>query len=296
MATETFSLFDLAPGKTVAGRFRIVKPQRQSGMSSAFEAVDEQAGEGAKQCALIVFPGPLFEGAKQADEFRTAWNTWRAVRSTHVIAIREVLALPQSTTILVTDFPEGSTLREWLKTNKHMSEAQALSLGTQMLDGLVAIHAQDMVHGDIKPQTIFLGAGKGKAALRGVLVDGGITTGLWNAKHLGEHTALIGTPYYAPIEQFGGESPNVQSDIYNVATVLFEITTGTIPWKGKSFIEVFQSKLEKRPPAMKSRAPKVDVPPALEDAIAGGLMADKSERYATAEEFRKQLLAAKKAG
>jgi serine/threonine-protein kinase len=147
------------------------------------------------------------------------------------------------------------------------------------------------VHGDVKPHTIQVDEHK---SLRVVLADGGITPGLWSAKHLGEKTALIGTPFYAPIEQFGGESPNVQSDIYNVATVLFEITTGTIPWKGKSFIEVFQSKLEKRPPAMKSRAPKVEVPAALEDAIAGGLMADKSERYATADEFRKQLLAAKK--
>jgi serine/threonine-protein kinase len=291
MATETFSLFDLAPGKTVAGRFRIVKPQRQSGMSSAFEAVDEQSGDGAKSCALIVFPGPLFEGAKQADEFRTSWNSWRAVRSSHVIAIRDVLALPQSTTILVTDFPDGSTLREWLKAHKHMTEAQARDLGLQLLDGLTAIHAQNMVHGDIKPQTIFLGAGQGKASLRGVLVDGGITTGLWNAKHLGEHTALIGTPFYAPIEQFGGESPDVQSDIYNVATVLFECVTGVLPWPGSSMLEVFQQKLDKHPPSMKKRAPKVDVTPTLEAAIVQGLMADRRQRYQSAAEFRAALAA-----
>ena len=291
MVTETFSLFDLAPGKTVAGRFRIVKPQRQSGMSSAFEAVDEQTSDGAGRCALIVFPGPLFEGAKQADEFRTSWNTWRAVHSGHVIAIREVLALPQSTTILVTDFPEGSTLREWLKQHKHMTAAQARDLGLQLLDGLVAIHAPSLVHGDIKPQTIFLAAGKGKAALRGVLVDGGITTGLWNAKHLGEHTALIGTPYYAPIEQFGGESPDVQSDIYNVATVLFECVTGVLPWPGSSMLEVFQQKLDKHPPSMKKRAPKVEVASGLEAAIVQGLMADRRQRYQSAAEFRVALAA-----
>src|SRR6185295_19899496 len=108
-----------------------------------------------------------------------------------------------------------------------------------------------LVHGDIKPSTIYVDAKSKKLGPQ--LVDGGITPGLWNAKHLGERTALIGTPFYAPVEQFGGESPDVQSDVYNVATVLFEMATGVLPWKGKSFLEVFQAKLQKTPPSMKAR-------------------------------------------
>jgi len=291
MASETFSLFDLAPGKLIGGRFRIQKPQRQSGLSTAFEAVDEtQKGDRAR-CALTVFPGPLFEGPEQAEAFRAQWKPWQSVESSHVVRIREVLAMPQNTTIVVTDFPEGGTLRDWTNERKRMSPEHVLTFGLGLLDGLCAIHAQKLVHGDIKPSTIFVSESAG-AAPRGVLVDGGITTGLWNAKHLGEHTALIGTPYYAPVEQFGGESPDEQSDIYNLATVLFECATGVLPWPGSSMLEVFQAKLDKHAPSMRKRAPKVDVEPALERAIVQGLLADRRQRYPTAVEFRDALAAA----
>jgi serine/threonine protein kinase len=165
-----------------------------------------------------------------------------------------------------------------------------LRIGQQLLDGLSAIHAADLVHGDIKPHTIHVDPDKKLATL---LVDGGITPALWSVKHLGDKTALIGTPYYAPVEQFGGESPDVQSDIYNVATVLFELVTGVLPWKGKSFLEVFQAKLDKQLPSMKHCAPKVAVPAGLEEAFAGGLAADKGQRYASVDEFRARLKAVK---
>jgi serine/threonine-protein kinase len=292
MTNESFSLFDLHPGKEIAGRFRIVKPQRQSGLSTAFEATDVKASGAGASCALVFFPGALFEGAKQADEFRASWLPWQRVRSNHVAGVREVLPMPGNSTLLVADFAEGGTLRDWLKQHKHMTPPQTLALGLGLLDGLVAIHGQQLVHGDIKPQTIFLSQPK-KGDPRGVLVDGGITTGLWNAKHLGEHTALIGTPYYAPIEQFGGESPDVQSDVYNLATVLFECVTGVLPWPGSSMLEVFQAKLDKTPPSIKKRAPKADVPAALEAAIVRGLLADKRQRYASSEQFRDALAAVK---
>jgi serine/threonine-protein kinase len=132
-----------------------------------------------------------------------------------------------------------------------------------------------------------------RKGLSAQLVDGGVTPGLWNAKHLGDHTALIGTPYYAPVEQFGGDAPDVQSDIYNVDTVLFELVSGTLPWPGSSFLEVFQAKLDRNAPSMAARAPEVDVDAALEEAIVRGLMADRRERYAKASEFRKALEAVK---
>jgi len=130
-------------------------------------------------------------------------------------------------------------------------------------------------------------AGEG-AQLEAQLVDGGVTPSLWNAKGLGEKTALVGTPYYAPVEQFGGEAADVRSDIYNLATVLYECATGVLPWKGASFLEVFQAKLQD-PPAMKKRAPEVELDPQLEAAILRGCLADKRKRYASAREFQDAL-------
>ena len=103
---------------------------------------------------------------------------------------------------------------------------------------------------------------------------------------------MIGTPFYAPVEQFGGDSPNVQSDVYNAATVLYELAAGVLPWSGRTILEIFQAKLEKAPPSIASRAPGVQVSARLEAAIAGGLMADWRARYRSAAEFRAALQAA----
>ena len=122
-----------------------------------------------------------------------------------------------------------------------------------------------------------------------MLVDGGITPGLWTAKNLGEKTALIGTPYYAPPEQFGGGAPDVRSDIYNVAAVLFECLAGVLPWKGRSFLEVFQAKLDRAAPSVSARAPHVAIDAALAQAISKGCMADPAERHVSAAAFLDQL-------
>lgn len=279
---KNLSLFDLAPGKTVLDRYTIERAHRQGGMSAAFEAKDATDGSA---CEVQVFPGALFEGAEQAAEFAEALRAWGAVGGPSVptvIGQRDVVSLEGGAVLLVTDFPRGTSLREWLVDNRRMEPERAIALVLELLDGLIEIHGADLVHGDIKPNTIWLGDAP-------VLLDGGTTPALWSAKHLGDRTTLIGTPVYAPIEQFGGDAPSEQSDVYNLATVLFELVSGGVPWHGKSFLEVFQSKLDKRPPSLAAAAKDVDVTPELEAAVAGGMMADRKERYGTAFEFREHL-------
>lgn len=281
--SNSISLFDLKPGKVLEDRFEIIRPFRQGGMSATFEV-----REGERISELQVFPSGLFESAEQAAEFGEALHAWQRVKSPAILQVQEVIAKADATLLVVTDFPPSSSLREWLDENESMEVDQALKLGLRVLDGLIEAHMSDLVHGDIKPYTVRLNDGEPTTA---VLVDGGITTCLWSAKHLGDKTALIGTPVYAPAEQFGGDSPEIQSDIYNLATVLFELIAGVVPWPGKSFLEIFQAKLDKSTPSFRRVAPNLDIDPAIERAIVGGLKTDKRERYGSAEEFRDALRA-----
>jgi len=284
MANEVFSLFDLVPGKVLAERYRIVGPSRQSGLSAAFEVAYEGGGE---RLEMTVFPSALFDDASQAEGYRRFLEPWKTVESPYVTRVVDIIMVFNTTLALITEYPAGESLREWLRDNRRLEPARVRRLGIQLCQGLESIHAADLVHGDVKPHTIHIS--EGRKGLQAQLVDGGVTPGLWNAKQLGEHTALIGTPFYAPVEQFGGDSPDVRSDIYNVATVLFELVCGVLPWPGSSFLEVFQAKLDKNAPSMRARAPEVEVDAALEKAIVGGLMADRRERYHSAEEFREKL-------
>jgi len=280
MATEIPSPYDLVPGSVVHGRYRIVEPNRQGGLSTALRAMDD-AGE--EEVELQFFPSSLFEDESQARNFASGWEGWKRISSTAVAGVQEVVVLGGTHLMLVSELPIGKSLRKNLVPDQPLEPQVVLGVGQQLCNGLREIHAHGVIHGDIKPHTIHI-AGEG-ADVRAQLVDGGVTPGLWTAKDLGDKTALIGTPYYAPVEQFGGESPDVLSDIYNVATVLFELATGCLPWPGKSFLEVFQAKLEREAPSMRSRAPMVEVPKGLEEAIVGGMMADRNQRYSTAQRF-----------
>jgi len=289
MTTKTISLFDLAPGKTLLERYTIRRTNRHGGMATTFEVEDSKTGGSLE---MQVFPSALFETHQQSIEFAEALARWKDLHASSVLAARDVRSIEDGTILYLTDLPPGRSLRARLAEEPRMTSKETLSIGRQLLDELAAIHGAGLVHGDIKPHTIHVEESKG---LRVTLVDGGITQALWSAKHLGDKTALIGTPYYAPVEQFGGESPDVQSDLYNLATVLYELASGAMPWKGNTFLEVFQSKLAKSPPPMKSLAPKVEVPADLETAIAVGLMADRALRYRTAAEFKARLATVKAA-
>jgi serine/threonine-protein kinase len=285
MPAKTLTLFDLVPGRILGERFRIESTSRRDGMSTAFLVEDQRE---KAQRELKLFPAALFEGADQGRDFARQMQAWTKVGARAVVRVHEVDAADDGTILIVTDVPPQRSLRDELKEKGPASPAEVRRIGLELLDGLAAIHAAALVHGDIKPLTVRLHAGDGHVAL----IDGGITAALWTAKHLGDKTALIGTPFYAPVEQFGGESPDVQSDVYNAACVLYELATGKLPWKGKTFLEVFQEKLQKRPPSMRQRAPEHEVPEALERAILLGLMADRRERHPSAIAFREALSAA----
>jgi len=283
MSLDHPSLYALTPGGLFADRYRIVRPHRQGGLSTAFEVTDEAASD--ERCELQVFPTSLFDRSDQVDDFVSVLTPWMDVRSDAVLRMREILHLEEGTLAVITDFPGGEPLRARLESEERLRAERVVSLGLALLEGVAAIHAHGLVHGDIKPTTIHL------VESGPLLVDGGVTPGLWSAKGIGERTALIGTPYYAPVEQFGGDRPDVRSDVYNVAAVLFECLTGVLPWPGVTFLEVFQAKLQKEPPSVASRAPDVAVAPDLEAVVQRGFMADRRQRFATATEFRDALAA-----
>jgi serine/threonine-protein kinase len=281
---ERLNLIDLVPGKEIAGRYRIVRPNRQRGMAATFEAENRERTE---RCELQIFPGSLFEGRDQAAEFVDRLSAWRELSTPAVLQLRDMRVFDDAAVLLVTAFPPGRSLRGWMSEHARMPGAEVRRLGLAILDGLVEVHAAGLTHGDIKPAVIYFQPREQSA----VLLDGGITPGLWAAKHLGTRTALIGTPYYAPLEQFSGDSPDHLTDLYSVATVMYELLAGVLPWSGKGYIEVFQSKMQPAPPPIAQRVPALEIDPELEAVVAKGLRAKRKERHASASEFRDRLAA-----
>ncbi|MEX1024213.1 MAG: serine/threonine-protein kinase [Planctomycetota bacterium] len=283
MDQNLIRFFDLRPGMTIAARYTVVAVHRQGGLSTAYHV---RTLDGGLERELQIFPSELFEGASQLEDFSERMGVWRRLDHEAVLGVHECFELGTHQAV-VTDLPAGRSLRAVLNDEERLEPERVTALGVQLLSGLAAIHAAGLVHGDIKPYTIHLGGAAGDE--RAVLIDGGVTTALWTAKDLGDKTMLIGTPFYAPLEQFGGDPPTVDSDLYNLASVLFECLAGVLPWRGRSYLEVFQAKMDKAPPAVARVAPGVGVPAELEAVIARGCTAVRKERYGDAAQFLEAL-------
>jgi len=280
LTPESAYTYGFAAGQVIQERYEVVRATRRGGMSVAFEAKDLEQEETLE---LQYFPAGLFENTEQAEEFGDSLRAWTQFNTPTIATVRDVLALDDAGLVLITESPRGEPLRERLKREPKLAPAVAVGLVREVLSGLVVLHEYGLVHGDIKPNTIFVS--DGEPTLSPQLVDGGITSALWMAKDLGDKTALIGTPYYAPAEQFGGESPDVKSDLYNVATVLFELIAGRLPWVGQNFLEVFQAKISKQVTSLRGAARPVEITDELERAVTAGIQADPAKRFPTAEEF-----------
>ncbi len=177
---------------------------------------------------------------------------------------------------LIMPFFAGETLREWLRSAGRIAFREAAMLVAELAEALQLAHEQGLVHGDLKPEHILLGE------------DG--QTRVFDFGELplratdGRALSLSGTPAYMAPERCRGEVGlgDTQSEVYALGVILYEITTGVLPFTG-SIAEIFarKQKDEPRPPRRLVRS----IPVALETVCLKAMARDRTARYATAGEL-----------
>ena len=267
-----FELSDLVPGATVLGDWEVLSEAQQGNLSSAW-----RIRRGDEDQWLVVFPGWLFGDAAQARAFAQHLEEVAGARHEALPALQEVRCADDGTVLQRTAAVRGRSLRAFLREGERLSSAEAAALGARALDALAALHEHGLVHGDVKPEHLFWDGDPDGA----VLTAAGVTAALWSTQHLGARTQLVGTPFYAPLEQFSGDAPTPSSDVYNLATSLYEAVTGELPWRGSGFVEVFQSKMQPVP-AMAAPARQVAMDPSLDAALRAALAPRRQDRPADA--------------
>ena len=277
-------LIDLVPGKEVLGQYTITKLLRENGISSTFGLQGEEFPGGAE---LVLFPSYLFGSVEAATKFSEELKPWIHFDCSSVRALSRMEVQGDGLVLQIGEQVPGPSLREFLAEGELLTSGEVQMLGLRLLDGLEALHGAGLVHGDLKPEVVF-GNGDPETAM---IIDGGVTPSLWSTQHLGARTQLVGTPFYAPIEQFSGDAPSAGSDLYNLATLLYEAATGQLPWNGSGFIEVFQSKLV-RPTEGSKAARAVDLAPGLDNLLCSALDPQRRERPQDASVFHELLTAA----
>ena len=188
---------------------------------------------------------------------------------------------------MATDYCEGETLKQRLKTQGALDPAYAIALLMQLLDVLAAAHARGIIHRDIKPDNIIIEPGyKGKEVVK--VLDFGIAKLLELDQpkiDSGIEDLTVGTPGYMSPEQAYGEGDlDHRVDIYAAAVVAYEMFTGQPPYKGASPEEVLIAHVTGEPEPF---AGKYGFPGSLEKLVFRGMEKARVRRYPTAEDFRK---------
>jgi serine/threonine protein kinase len=178
------------------------------------------------------------------------------------------------TAYLVMNYYEGRTLAEQLeREGGRLPPVVAVEIMIRVLDGLAAVHADDTLHRDVKPDNIYLTRGG-----RPILLDFGAARQAMGQKS--QNLATVLSPGYAPVEQYGRQGLNQGpwTDVYACAATLYRMVTGTEP-------PYAPERVGAEDPLTAPRAVVPAIPPDLDAAIRRGMAMDRHERPASAREF-----------
>ena len=195
----------------------------------------------------------------------------------NIVTLNNFTQDPDGNLCLVMQFIEGETLDKHI-LRERIPPAETVRMALQVLDALDYAHAQGVVHRDIKPHNIMVRTdGVVKVADFGIAKIAG-------AAAITRSGYTVGTALYMPPEQITGQVVDARADLYALGVTMFEAITKTVPYDGKTSVEIVNQSLNQPVPLVSSRGGEVS--PALERVIARAMAKLPDDRFKTADDFR----------
>jgi len=263
----------LAPGEQL-DHYRIDAVVARSGMSVLYKATNLNGGS---RVALKVPHAEmeadpvLFERFKREEEIGQLLE--------HPGVVKTYNSEHRSRVYMVIEWADGRLLRSILNEEKRLPIERAVRITLKICDALDYMHKRGIVHRDLKPENIMV-----DDADNIKLIDFGIAM-KEDARRLTfvNLSATLGTPDYISPEQVKGQRGDQRSDIYALGILLYEMTTGEVPFRGPNPLAAMNERLLIDPPSPRALNPEIS--PELEEIIYRALERDPRHRYATAHEM-----------
>jgi serine/threonine protein kinase len=257
------------------------------GMGQVYLA--EQVAVGRKVALKVIHQ----ELAHDRDMIARFFNEARAVTRIgheHIVEIYDLGQAPGGEYFIVMEFLDGENLAQAMARTQVLETSRALHIAAQVADALGAAHRNAIVHRDLKPDNIMLTSALGEPDYVKVL-DFGLAKMYsdMGGQPLTARGVIVGTPQYmAPEACETGTIVDYRADIYSLGVLLFQMSTGHLPFDGRTMGEVLIQQVSHLPPA--PRGLNAEIPPAVEQIILRCLGKAAAARFQTMDELRAALL------
>ncbi|MGT2888245.1 Stk1 family PASTA domain-containing Ser/Thr kinase [Streptococcus didelphis] len=268
-------------GKLFAGRYRILKSIGRGGMADVYLANDLILDN--EEVAIKVLRTNYQTDQVAVARFQREARAMAELNHPNIVAIRDI-GEEDGQQFLVMEYVDGSDLKKYIQDNAPLSNNQVVKIMEEVLSAMTLAHQKGIVHRDLKPQNILLTkSGVVKVTDFGIAVAFAETS-------LTQTNSMLGSVHYLSPEQARGSKATIQSDIYAMGIMLYEMLTGHIPYDGDSAVTIALQHFQKPLPSILEENSMV--PQALENVVIKATAKKLSDRYATTFEMSRDLMTA----